>query len=118
MSATPSALDTASKRWLAVLVVVFLASIAILARSFVKTTENIITLEPRASGATEQVATRTEPVWDNPQTVHEVEQTQPVGRISPFAAWDVAEARDNPALPPESCSVLRLGRGEPLFPIG
>jgi hypothetical protein len=102
MSAIPSALDTASKRWLAVLAVVFLASVALLARSFLNASfspeEKTITIEPRASGRTEPVSTRSEPAWDRLQAVPEAEPNQPDGRASPFAALSAAKARDNPAL--------------------
>jgi hypothetical protein len=101
MSALPQSLDTAFKRWFAVLAVVFLASLGILTRSFINASlppaENAITVEPRAPRTTEQVTTRNEPAWDNLQAVHEVEPTHPDGRVSPFAALDAAEARDDPA---------------------
>jgi hypothetical protein len=103
MSAIPGFLDTSSKRWLAVLAAVFLASAAILAHSFLNassaTAENTITVEPKAARATEEPAARAEPAWDSLQATHEVEYKQPDGsRASPFAALDVKEARDNPVV--------------------
>lgn len=102
MRAIPTFLDTASKRWLAGLGAVFLATVVMLARAFFSaafpSAETAITAEPRAPHPTEQVTARAEPTWESLQVNHEAEQKQPDSRVSPFAAQDAAEARDNPVI--------------------
>jgi hypothetical protein len=88
MSAIPWFLDTASKRWLAVLAVALLVSMAMIVRAFVNASfhqeEKTVTVEPQVSVVTEPVSTRTEPVWDNPGEVHETQLAPTDGRVSPF----------------------------------
>ncbi len=102
MSAIPWFLDTPSKRWLSVLAVAFLASAALMVRSFVNAAfpqeEKTVTVEPRVSVVTEHVSPRPEPVWDNPREVRENQPAPTDGRVSPFAAEDAIKARDNPVI--------------------
>ena len=90
MSAIPWFLDTVSKRWLAVLAVAVLVSMAMIVRAFVNASfhqeEKTVTVEPRVPVVTEPVSTRTEPVWDNPGEVHETQLAPTDGRVSPFKA--------------------------------
>lgn len=94
MSTIPRFLDTASKRWLAVLAMAFLVSTAMILRAFVDASfrqeEKKVTVEPRVSAVTETVSTRAEPAWDNPGEVHETLPAPTDGRVSPFAAQDAA----------------------------
>ena len=88
MSAISWSLDTAAKRWLALLALVFVVSVGVLVHSFLDALspqeQKADVAQPRASVVLEPVHVRTEPAWNSPQPVETVKQS-PVGeRVSPF----------------------------------
>ena len=80
MSAPVSSIDAASRRWLAVLALVFLASAAFLAHSFIKALslpgEDGATARQPARESAGEAPIRSEPVWILPQEARTVDDRQ------------------------------------------
>ena len=94
MSAIPWSLDTTAKRWLAVLAVAVLGSVAVLAHAFYQAMTpaeaSPASTQPPTRPATGEVRTKAEPTWDAPK---QTAITEPVAeRVSPFAARDADKA--------------------------
>lgn len=94
MSAIPWYLDTASKRWLAVLAAACLVSMAVLMHSFFNALspqdEHAVTAQPPARVETQLVRPGIEPARNSPQAsgASQEDQVAPAARISPFEAQD------------------------------
>jgi len=88
MSLTTTFLDTAAKRWLAVLAAACLASMAVLAHSFTKALspaeENSVAVQKPATATPDVVLTHSEPAWSSPQQTAATEDHEAVVRVSPF----------------------------------
>ena len=96
MKPISSSIDTGSKRWLIVLGAAALASIVILARSFVSAlfSSEEASVAVSAPAPTEATVTRTEPDWHSAQAVQTGPVSQaPASRSDPFAAKYAAEAK-------------------------
>ena len=88
MNTTSRPLDSTAKRWLAILAVVSLASIAFLTHSFMKVLapeeENTAVTQQPASDEPSQISANSEPSWMNPRQVGRVEESQNSNPDSPF----------------------------------
>jgi hypothetical protein len=93
-------LDTAAKRWLALLAVAFVVSVGVLMHSFfavLSPPEQTVVAQRPAAEAAEPVHVRSEPVWNSPPRMGTTEETPaPPVRVSPFAAQDAARVSNDP----------------------
>ena len=87
MSASASSIDASSKRWLALLALVFLASAAFLAHSFIKAmsspNEDGVTAEQPARENAAKAPTRSEPAWSFPQEARVFDDRRAATGVSP-----------------------------------
>jgi hypothetical protein len=85
MRAPASSIDATSKRWLAVLALVFLGSAAFLAHSFIKALslpgEDGATTQQSASVSTGESTTRSEPAWILPPEARVVDDRQTLASV-------------------------------------
>jgi hypothetical protein len=88
MRLTTAFLNTDSKRWLAVLAVACLASMAALAHSFMNTAssveENNAAVQQSATVVADEAQTRSEPAWNSAPQVAAAENHETDVRVSPF----------------------------------
>ena len=88
MSLSTWSLDTTSKRWLAALAASCVASMALLAHSFMNTLspaeENNATAQKPATVTTDGARTHSEPAWTSPQQIAATENHEEAIRVSPF----------------------------------
>lgn len=89
MSAAPS-LDASSKRWLTVLALAIVASVAILAYSFLKTPspleEKIVETQQPATDQAQKVRTGDQGTWNHPQQFRAVQEQPTVTSFPPSDA--------------------------------
>jgi hypothetical protein len=95
MSAILWSLDTATKRWLALLAAVFLLSTGVLVHSFLTASSpqepiTVTAVQRPVPQTAEEVRTRSEPAWGQAQQAGRSEQSAVAERVSPFDAQEAA----------------------------
>jgi hypothetical protein len=93
--------NTSAKRWLAVLAGAVLASVVVVAHSFMEAIspeEKTVTVDQLTSSGTEQAPAKSEPTWNEPQAGHAGEDHAVVARVSPFDSKTPPVSKPDPVI--------------------